>query len=75
MKIPDDFLTPSQAAKEWGITRAWIWQRIKRGDFSEGEVVQTPWGNMVSRASMQRLFGEPTPDRIAPNSGPRKPKI
>ena len=72
MKTPDNFLTPTQAAREWGFTRIWLYQNIKAGKFEDEETIETPWGTLVSREGMARVFGEPQPGRVAANSGPRK---
>jgi hypothetical protein len=72
MKLPDNFITPSQAATEWGFTRMWIYQNHKEGKFEDEEYIETPWGTLFSREGLTRVFGEPNPNRVAPNAGPRR---
>ncbi|MEN6348924.1 MAG: hypothetical protein ABFD08_05920 [Syntrophomonas sp.] len=72
MKTPDNFITSTQAATEWGFTRIWIYTQYKAGKFEDEEILETPWGVLFSREGITRVFGEPNPDRVAPNSGPRR---
>jgi hypothetical protein len=66
MKTPDNFLPSSSAGREWGITKMRISQ--KRDEFRDDEIIETPLGTLFSREGMQRVFGEPRPGRVAPNS-------
>jgi hypothetical protein len=72
MRTPENMLTPTQAAKEWGVTRMWIYMCVKEGRFADAELLETPWGTLVSREGLARVLGPPDPNRIAPNAGPRK---
>lgn len=74
MRLPENFITPTQAANEWGFTRMWIYQIYKDGKFKDDECIETPWGTLFSREGLTRVLGEPDPNRVAPNSGPRKKK-
>ena len=74
MKLPENFIAPQDASKEWGVTRQWIWQRFKEGAFHDTEVWETPHAVYFSREGLQRVLGDPRPGRVAPNAGKRKNK-
>lgn len=72
MRLPENFLAPEAASAEWGVTRQWIYMCFRDGRFHDYEVWETPHAIYYSREGLHRVLGPPDPNRVAPNSGPRK---
>jgi len=71
MDIFDDFLTPQEIEKRWGINAGTVRKLISLGDFSPGEYKKVGPTNLILRSAVEKRWGpETAPRRRKP--GPKR---
>jgi len=58
MKMPE-YLSLSQAAATWGVSRQAVWLAVRLGRFSAGTVTRIGQQWAVTAEGMAAVFGEP----------------